>query len=70
MTEAQTIDDAYLTSTELAERWRMKEASLRNMRWRGKGPRYIQRGERGKVLYKVADIEEYEAENTHGGAND
>ncbi len=70
MTEAQVIEGSYLTSAELAERWRMKEATLRNMRWKGDGPPYVQPSKGGKVLYRMADIEAYEASNTHGGAND
>jgi len=70
MTDAQIMDGPYLTSAELAERWRMKDATLRNMRWKGEGPPYVQPTKGGKVLYRIVDIESYEKSNTHGGAND
>ena len=50
-----------LTSKELAERWRIKEQTLRKWRLVGGGPRYICVGR--AIRYRMADVEAYETEN-------
>ena len=60
--------DTHLTTGELAKRWKMKEATLRNWRYRGTGPRYLKpSGVRGKALYKLSDVLAWEAKNTIEG---
>ena len=52
----------YLTTRTLAERWGLAEVTLRSWRCHGGGPPYIQpSGERGKALYSLADIVEWES---------
>lgn len=46
------------TTTDLAERWRMKPKTLENWRADGKGPAFRKLG--GRVLYHIEDIVEYE----------
>ncbi len=50
----------HLNTLDLAQRWRMSEKTLRNWRWSGHGPIAIKLGSR--VVYRLADIESYEAE--------
>lgn len=49
---------AYLTSKELADRWRLSDQTLANWRYAGKGPPFIRVGAR--VLYPVEGIHAYE----------
>ena len=51
-------DDAYLTSAQLAQRWRLRPQTLANWRWLGKGPPYIRVGAR--VLYPAEGIHAFE----------
>ena len=49
---------AYLTSKELADRWRLSDQTLANWRYAGKGPPFIRVGAR--VLYPIEGIHAYE----------
>jgi predicted site-specific integrase-resolvase len=49
----------HLNQTELARRWRMSERTLERWRWLGQGPVFIKAG--GRVLYRMEDIEAFEA---------
>ena len=49
---------AYLTSKELADRWRLSDQTLANWRHAGKGPPFIRVGAR--VLYPAEGIQAYE----------
>jgi hypothetical protein len=49
---------AYLTSKELADRWRLSDQTLANWRYAGKGPPFIRVGAR--VLYPVEGIYAHE----------
>ena len=46
---------AYLTSKELADRWRLSDQTLANWRSAGKGPPFVRVGSR--VLYPIEGIE-------------
>lgn len=51
----------YLTSQQLADRWKIKPATLRSQRCRKRGPAYTKPfGPRGEVRYDLADVEEWE----------
>jgi len=51
----------HLNQLELSRRWAMSPRSLERWRWTGVGgPPFLKVG--GKVLYRVTDIEAYEAE--------
>jgi hypothetical protein len=50
----------HLTQDEVAERWSVSPRTLEGWRWMGQGPRFLKIG--GRVVYRVADIEAYEAE--------
>jgi hypothetical protein len=49
---------AYLTSKELADRWRLSDQTLANWRYAGKGPPFIRVGSR--VLYPAEGINAFE----------
>jgi hypothetical protein len=53
---------AYLTSKELADRWRLSDQTLANWRYAGKGPPFIRVGAR--VLYPIEGINAYEKLDT------
>lgn len=49
----------HLNQVELARRWSLSHRTLERWRWEGNGPRYLKVG--GRVLYRLTDIEAYEA---------
>lgn len=52
-----------LTQIDLAERWSLSPRTLEQWRWRGVGPRYLKLG--GRVVYRLEDIEAFEATRLH-----
>jgi hypothetical protein len=53
----------HLNQTELAERWDMSPRTLEQWRWRGVGPVFLKIGRH--VVYRMVDVEAYEAERLH-----
>lgn len=49
----------HLNQSQLAERWGVSEATLERWRSEGIGPVFMKL--QGKVLYRIEDIESYEA---------
>lgn len=49
----------HLNQCELATRWTISHRTLERWRWTGEGPRYLKVG--GRVVYRVEDVEAYEA---------
>jgi hypothetical protein len=54
-----------LLQNELADRWRMSERTLERWRWLGVGPRYLKL--QGRVVYRLEDVLDHEAENLRTG---
>jgi hypothetical protein len=52
----------HLNQVELARRWRISPRTLERWRWSGHGPPYMKIG--GRVVYRLADIEAFEAAQT------
>jgi predicted site-specific integrase-resolvase len=52
----------HLNQVELAARWKISPRTLERWRWSGVGPRFIKLG--GRVVYRLEDIESFEAERT------
>lgn len=52
------VERAYLTSKEVADRWRLSDKTLANWRHAGKGPPFIRVGSR--VLYPIEGINAWE----------
>lgn len=50
----------HLNQIELAARWKISPRTLERWRWRGEGPGYIKIG--GRVVYRLDDVETYEAD--------
>jgi predicted DNA-binding transcriptional regulator AlpA len=48
-----------LTDTEVAELCGCAVATLRNMRWRGEGPRFVKLGGGRMVRYKPDDVQAF-----------
>ena len=49
----------HLNQIELSRRWSLSPRTLERWRWLREGPVYLKIG--GRVLYRLADIEAYEA---------
>lgn len=47
----------------LAERWLLSPRTLEQWRWQGKGPRFLKVGAR--VVYRLEDVEAFEAASLH-----
>lgn len=56
----------HLHQTELARRWRVSPRTLERWRWLGQGPRYLKIG--GRVVYRLEDVEAFEADGASGAA--
>lgn len=53
----------HLDQNDLAGRWNLSPRTLEQWRWRGVGPRYLKLG--GRVIYRLKDVEAFEAERIH-----
>jgi hypothetical protein len=51
----------------LADRWQLSPRTLEQWRWQGRGPRYLKIERR--VLYRLEDIEAFEAARLHVNTN-
>ena len=49
----------HLNQGELAARWTISHRTLERWRWTGDGPAFIKIG--GRVVYRLEDVEAYEA---------
>jgi Helix-turn-helix domain len=54
----------HLNQIELARRWRISPRTLERWRWLKQGPPYLKIG--GRVIYRLSDIEAFEAAQAHG----
>lgn len=54
----EEIIDPYLTSEDLALRWKMAVHTLEQWRWKGHGPEFVKFGKR--VLYHQKEIAQFE----------
>ena len=53
----------HLNQYDLSKRWGISFRTLERWRWEGIGPAYLKIG--GRVVYRLEDIEEFEASNKH-----
>lgn len=63
---AETSQDQLLTEKEVANQWHfLDERKLRNMRFKGIGPKYYKfgHGKNGRIFYKACDIEQWITEH-------
>ena len=57
----------HLDQKALACRWLISPRTLEQWRWQGRGPRYLKIG--GRVVYRLSDIEAFEAASLHANTN-
>ena len=57
----------HLNQVELSRRWSMSHRTLEGWRWLGKGPAFLKVG--GHVLYRIEDVEAYEAKRVRAPAS-
>ena len=48
-----------MNQRELSARWKLSPRTLERWRWIGEGPKFLKLG--GRVVYRLSDIEAYEA---------
>jgi DNA-binding transcriptional MerR regulator len=58
--EAAGVSTRHLNQNELAERLNISPRTLERWRWLGEGPPFLKIG--GRVVYRLQDIERYEAD--------
>lgn len=56
----------HLNQVELGRRWTISPRTLERWRWLRQGPGYLKIG--GRVVYRLSDIEAYEAAQSRGVA--
>jgi hypothetical protein len=54
----------HMNQVDLARRWSISPRTLERWRWLGRGCRFIKIG--GRVVYRLADVESFEAQQTRG----
>ena len=57
------MDLRHLNQVQLSRRWSLSPRTLERWRWLRIGPPYLKVG--GRVVYRLDDIETYEAEHRH-----
>ena len=58
---------AHINQCQLAKRWNMSPRTLERWRWLGQGPVFLKLG--GRVVYRLEDIESYEANHLQANTN-
>jgi hypothetical protein len=53
-------EDLFIDQLQLARRWKLSHRTLERWRWIGEGPNYVKLGKR--VVYRLVDIEQFEAD--------
>lgn len=56
---------AHMGQMHLARRWNVSPRTLERWRWLGQGPCYLKVG--GRVLYRLEDVEAFEARSVQTG---
>jgi len=58
----------HLNQIELSRRWSISHRTLERWRWLGQGPRYLKVG--GRVIYRLEDVEAFEAEKARASTGE
>jgi len=58
----------HFNQVDLARRWNVSPRTLERWRWLRQGPQYLKIG--GRVVYRLDDIEAYEAAKLHTPASE
>lgn len=56
-------EDLFIDQLQLARRWKLSHRTLERWRWLGEGPNYVKLGKR--VIYRLVDVEQFEANGLH-----
>lgn len=59
------MSDTHLNQHQLGLRWSISPRTLERWRWASLGPPYLKIG--GRILYRLSDIETYEASHLREG---
>ena len=65
---SEVADDRHLNQVYLARRWNVSPRTLERWRWLKQGPDYLKIG--GRIVYRLEDIEAFEAAQLHRLAQD
>ena len=57
------METKHLDQTHLARRWNISPRTLERWRWLRQGPNYLKVG--GRIIYRLEDVEAFEAANLH-----
>lgn len=57
--KVEKMNTLCMNQRELSARWKLSPRTLERWRWIGEGPKFLKLG--GRVVYRLSDIEEYEA---------
>lgn len=57
----------HINQCQLAKRWNMSPRTLERWRWLGQGPVFLKLG--GRVVYRLQDVEDYEARHLQANTN-
>lgn len=64
---AQEAPSQHLNQYQLSKRWNVSQSTLERWRFLRRGPKFLKIGAR--VVYRLSDIEAYEADNIRQGTN-
>ena len=53
------MDIRHFNQVQLARRWSISPRTLERWRWLGQGPQFLKLG--GKIVYRLVDVEAFEA---------
>jgi hypothetical protein len=62
--EEAIVTIKHLNQIDLSRRWSLSPRSLERWRWKKQGPPFLKVG--GRVIYRLADVEEFEAAHMRG----
>ena len=58
----------HLSQVQLARRWHISQRTLERWRWLDRGPAFVKLD--GRIIYRLADVEAYEAARRHDPAQE
>ena len=62
-TTERNMETRHINPFQLARRWGVTPKTLQNWRCKGRGPPYLKIG--GHIIYRQADVEQFEATHYH-----
>jgi hypothetical protein len=62
-----SVELTHINQRQLAKRWNVSPRTLERWRWLARGPVFLKLG--GRVVYRLEDIENYEANHLQADTN-